>query len=142
MSKLIIIKLKKLGNNISKLSVTDSLGNVLSTEVTKSELISGKFYTIEDNVYYITLTVLDKYCYGKTFKIVLSEINPLELASMEFTPFNTGSLWKHLVDTTVYNSYYGTTYPYIIEYPFAYNYQDEILQNVQEYAKVYKYLSS
>lgn len=142
MSKVIIIKLKKIGNNISRLSITDSLGNILSPEINKSNLISGVSYTVDDNVYFITLTALDKYCYGKQFKVVLSQINPLELAVIDTTIANTGSLWKHLIDTTIYNTYYGTIYPYTIEYPFAYNYQDEILQNVQEYAKVYKYLPS
>jgi hypothetical protein len=35
--------------------------------------------------------------------------------------------------TTVeqYNNYYGTIEPYIIEYPFSYKFQDEILQNVK-----------
>jgi hypothetical protein len=37
------------------------------------------------------------------------------------------------------NHFYGNTEPYIIEYPFAYKYQDEILQSIQDYTKVYKY---
>src|SRR5690349_24248520 len=134
MSKVIVIKLKKIGNNISKLSITDSLGNVLSPEINKSELISGVSYEVADNVYFVTLTALDKYCYGKQFKIVLSEITPIELATISTTISNTGSVWTHLTDTTIYNSYYGTLYPYVIEYPFAYQYMDEILQNVQEYS--------
>jgi hypothetical protein len=32
------------------------------------------------------------------------------------------------------------TQPYVIEYPFAYEYQDEILQNVKDYTKAYEYL--
>ena len=42
---------------------------------------------------------------------------------------------------TIYNTFYGNIEPYIIEYPFAYQYQDEILQNVKDYTKVYKYFS-
>jgi hypothetical protein len=30
-----------------------------------------------------------------------------------------------------YNNYYGVIEPYIIEYPFSYKFQDEILQNVK-----------
>ena len=36
--------------------------------------------------------------------------------------------------------YYGNVEPYIIEYPFAYQSYDEILQNVKDYSKVFNYL--
>jgi len=108
MSKVIVIKLTKVGNNISRLSITDSLGNVLSSDTSKADLMEGVTYTVEDNVYFITLTSLDKNCYGKSFKVVLSQITPIELASLETTVLNTGSVWEHLTDTTVYNKYYDT----------------------------------
>ena len=38
-----------------------------------------------------------------------------------------------------YNTFYGNIEPYIIEYPFAYKFQDEILQNVVDYTKAYDY---
>jgi hypothetical protein len=38
------------------------------------------------------------------------------------------------------NYFYNNIEPYVIEYPFAYQYQDEILQNVKDYSKVYRYL--
>jgi hypothetical protein len=40
----------------------------------------------------------------------------------------------------IYNTFYGNIEPYIIEYPFAYEYYDEILQNVKDYTKAYRYL--
>jgi hypothetical protein len=40
----------------------------------------------------------------------------------------------------IYNTFYGCINPYIIEYPFAYQYYDEILQNVKDYTKAYRYL--
>lgn len=49
-------------------------------------------------------------------------------------------LWRHLTNTLLNNNYYGTIHPYIIEYPFAFTYQDEIVQNVKDYTKVYQYL--
>ena len=54
---------------------------------------------------------------------------------------SSGSIWRHLTNIQLYNSFYGETVPYMIEYPFAYQYQDEILQNVKDYSKAYKYLS-
>jgi hypothetical protein len=50
-----------------------------------------------------------------------------------------GCSWRHLTDIVNYNSFYGIIEPYVIEYPFAYQYLDEILQNVQDYTKVYQY---
>jgi hypothetical protein len=40
----------------------------------------------------------------------------------------------------IYNTFYGCIQPYIIEYPFAYQYYDQILQNVKDYTKAYRYL--
>ena len=40
----------------------------------------------------------------------------------------------------VYNNFYGCIHPYIIEYPFSYQYYDEIVQNVKDYTKAYTYL--
>lgn len=48
-------------------------------------------------------------------------------------------LWSHNKTFTLYNSFYGDLYPYILEYPFAYKFHDEILQNVREYCVSKKY---
>jgi hypothetical protein len=50
-----------------------------------------------------------------------------------------GSLWNHNTSFTKFNSYYGITHPYIIEYPFVYKFQDQLLQNVKEYTTALKY---
>jgi hypothetical protein len=49
-------------------------------------------------------------------------------------------LWRHLTDTKLTNNYYGNIEPYVIEYPFYYQFQDEILQNVKDFTRAYKYL--
>lgn len=54
---------------------------------------------------------------------------------------NNGSLWNHDTIFTVWNQYYDKTYPYILEYPFVYKFNDEILQNVKDYCTVLKYQS-
>lgn len=46
------------------------------------------------------------------------------------------SVWLHSNSEAGYNSFYGNIEPYIIEYPFAYKYQDEILQSVKDFSKV------
>ena len=52
---------------------------------------------------------------------------------------NLSSTWKHLLNPTLYNNFYGEICSYIIETPTAYKYNDEILQSIQDYSKVYKY---
>lgn len=52
--------------------------------------------------------------------------------------FQTGnnaieSLWNHNKTYTLFNNFFGVQYPYVIEYPFVFKYQDEILQNVKDY---------
>jgi hypothetical protein len=49
-------------------------------------------------------------------------------------------MWRHLTSELVNNNFYGTIVPYVIEYPFAYEYHDEILQNVKDYTRAYQYL--
>lgn len=142
MAKIIVIKLKKAGNNNREFSVSDNFGNVLFASISKSELISGISIEIEDNVTVIILKSLDKNCCNKSWNIPVSTISLRELAAIGFQSKNTGSVWTHLTDTTIYNSFYGCIAPYIIEYPISYQYHDEILQNVRDYTKVFKYFES
>jgi len=50
-------------------------------------------------------------------------------------------VWRHNTAVDKFNSFYGSIAPYIIEYPFAYKLDDEILQNVKDYTKILKYTS-
>lgn len=54
-----------------------------------------------------------------------------------YTGINSlGSGWTHNISEGVYNNFYGQVAPYVLEYPFAYKYQDEILQSIKDYTKV------
>lgn len=48
--------------------------------------------------------------------------------------------WDHDFAITNFNKYYGQTEPYILEYPFAYKMQDEILQNIKDFTTSRKYI--
>lgn len=52
---------------------------------------------------------------------------------------STSSIWDHNMTYSLFNNFYGVSYPYILEYPFVYKLQDEILQSVKEYCTVLKY---
>ena len=137
MSKNIIIKLTKSGSNIGPFSVVDDLGNLLGENYTKEQLIDGVGFVVQDSVQVVTLSSTGENKISKN--IPVTEISSLDLIN-NYTEISTGQIWKHLLNTTKYNNYYGKIYPYIIEYPFAYQYQDEILQNVQDYSRVYKHI--
>ena len=137
MSKHIIIKLTKSGSNIGPFSVIDDLGNLLGENYTKEQLIDGVGFIVQDSVQVVTLSSTGENKISKN--IPITEVSSLDLIN-NYTEISTGQIWKHLLNTTKYNNYYGKIYPYIIEYPFAYQYQDEILQNVQDYSRVYKHI--
>lgn len=139
--KTIIVKIKRAGNKIGTFSIIDDLGNVLKTTVSKNELIEGVTLIVEDYLPRVILKSEGNHC-ENYLPIPIRTISPQELAAIEYSPKNTPSLWRHLTNTTIYNNFYGSTYPYIIEYPFSYPYQDEIVQNVKDYTKVYTYLPS
>lgn len=138
MLKTITIKITKASPNSGPFTLTDELGNIIAENVPKSTLIFGVSYQVEDSVKVITITSTGKCAFTKTLS--LTEFSIYQYISAKYQETVTGCLWRHLTDIQHYNHYYGDVHSYIIEYPFAYQFQDEILQNVKDYTKVYKYL--
>jgi hypothetical protein len=142
MSKRIIVKITAAGSRTGPFNISDDLGNILATNVPKAALISGIFYEVDNNAQNILIqSIVD--CNGrcKTLKILpIGTINYSNISKLTYTNKNTASLWRHLTNPRIYNSYYGNIEPYIIEYPFSYQFQDEILQNVKDYTRAYNYL--
>lgn len=142
MAKTITIKLKKAGSRTSIFSISDDRGNILATDVTKEDLVNGLSFSVADETKVIVLTYTGTDCCDKTINITITSLSKQEIADITFTQTNTASLWKHLTNPVLYNNFYGCIHPYIIEYPFAYQYYDEIVQNVKDYTKAYTYLPS
>ena len=140
MAKVIVIKLKSSGPSAGPFTITDDYGNVIATNVSKDELIAGVSYSVGDNVTTLTLSSTGTCKTIKTFPITVT--NSVDLASEEYKEIKTACIWRHLKNPTIYNTFYGNIHPYIIEYPFAYQYQDEILQSIQDYTKAYRYFES
>jgi hypothetical protein len=142
MAKTIVIKLKKAGSRVTTFSISDDMGNVLATDVSKKKLIEGLALSVNDSVKVVVITSTGINCCSKVWNIPVTEICVTELAAIKFQEKNTASLWRHLTNPVIYNTYYGCIRPYMIEYPFAYQYHDEILQNVKDYTKAYRYFPS
>jgi hypothetical protein len=138
MSKIATIRLTKSGSIAGPFTISTEYGDVLATNVSRKSLILGVNYYVNDNVNYIILESTGKCKIKKTFPLEVFSVYQLQDAT--YTQSSTACLWRHLTNIQLYNTYYGNIEPYIIEYPFAYQYQDEILQNVKDYTKAFEYL--
>ena len=139
MSKVVIIKLTGAGNRTGPFTIYDNLDNVLAVDVTKEQLIVGQSYTVADAITTIILKST-----GKCQTVISMSIQSLtveEIAAITYTELNTASIWRHLTNIRIYNKFYDNIEPYVIEYPFSYEYHDEILQNVKDYTRAYKYFA-
>ena len=112
----------------------------MGTDITKQNLIDGYTVSVDDAV--TTIVIQSQGKCSTSINVTIGTATKEQLAALDYTVCNTGSIWKHLDDTIHYNKYYGNVEPYIIEYPFAYQSYDEILQNVKDYSKVYNYIPS
>ena len=144
MSKIITIKLTKAGSRTGPFDIFDNFGNTLGTNVPKSSLISGLTVEVSNNVSVIII----KSVFGcgtnceTEIHIPITQLSIFDIQQLTFIRSNTASLWRHLTNPEMYNFYYNKISPYIIEYPFSYQYQDEILQNVKDYTKAYRYFQN
>lgn len=139
MSKIITVKLTKIGNKAKgPFTVKDNSGNTLDASVSRQTLIDGKVYTVSDATVAI-LIISEGTCVIEAY-VPITYVYVDQIAAIRAKIYNTGSIWRHLTNTLIYNNFYGVIEPYVIEYPFSYQSYDEILQNVKDYTKVYKYL--
>ena len=135
--KTVFIKLTKSSLRSGPFDITNEFGGVIATDVSRNELIAGVSYIVNDNVTLITITSTGKCNTVKTFPI--ANISSGDIANATYTPSRDACLWTHLKNPVLYNYFYDNIEPYVIEYPFSYESYDEILQNVKDYTKAYKY---
>jgi len=138
MSQIVTIKLTKAGPSAGPFEIIDNYGNIIATDVPKKTLISGISYEVNNNVTILIIRSLGKCKIERVF--TLTEFTISDYANATYVQSSTACLWQHLTDIHTYNYFYGNIEPYIIEYPFAYQYYDEILQNVKDYTKAYEYI--
>ena len=136
--KTIIIQLTSCGDRLKTFDIFDDTNTLIASHVLKESLISGVTYSVNDSVSIITLKCSQDY--SIYLNVPITTLNTSEKAALTFTPSNTSTAWRHLINPSIYNIYYGTIYPYILEYPFAYQKEEEILQNIKDYTRCYQYL--
>jgi len=138
MNKVIYIKLTKSSITAGPFTITNEMGDIIDSLVTRNELIAGKSYSVDVETSSIIIESIGKCKTRKSFGIGITY--PSEIASTKYTPTRNACIWKHLKNPVIYNFFYNNVEPYIIEYPFVYQFNDEILQSVKDYSRVYKYL--
>lgn len=136
MSKTITIKLTKASKNTGPFTIRDNFGNIIATDVPKDTLINGISYSVADDVTIVSIESTGKCASSKTKSVGV--ISSAQLMLTSFTQTHTACLWRHLVFNK-FNDYYGNIEPYCIEYPMSFEFQDEIVQNVIDYSKAYRY---
>lgn len=137
MSKTITIKLIKTGPNSGPFTLTSEWGDTIASGVTLEQVTIGISFIVDTNVNLVTIKSEGKCQFQKTFPV--GTITEYDYQNTLLEVVYTGCIWRHVDNHSLYNSFYGRTEPYIIEYPFAYQYQDEIVQYVKDYSRVYKY---
>lgn len=130
------IQLTKAGDKLKFFDIFDISNTLLLSNVSKESLIAG--VQIETSSPLIILKWTENYNVSLTIHV--TEINTIQQAAIKFIPYNTSTLWRHLINPSIYNTYYGKISPYILEYPFFYQKEEEILQNIKDYTRCYQYL--
>lgn len=135
----VYIKLTKVSPSQGPFNIYDQWGGLIAENVSRKDLIYGVGYLIDTSITMIKLASVGECEREKIMPI--NNTTPEDFFTTETTVIATGCIWRHLTNPVIYNYYYGVTKPYIIEYPFAYDYFDEIVRNVKDYTRVYRYFS-
>lgn len=138
MSKTISIKLTQVGPVSGPFNIYDQFGNTIAEGVSKKTLIQGISYIVNDNVSIITIKSTGKCTVEKSISV--TEITSSNYININVVQTVTGCTWAHSLNIRNYNTFYGNIEPYVIEYPVAYKFKDELLQNVIDYTLAYEYL--
>lgn len=141
MSKQVFIKFTKIGGFKNKLfTIRDNFNKLIADDVSRKSLIEGIVYTLGDNIASIKITAKGSCSFEKIQTIC--EMGRFEYFLAEQNFIKNNCIWRHLTNPELYNGYYGETHEYILEYPFTYQYNDEILQNVKDYTRVFRYFTN
>lgn len=140
--KTVLLKLRKISKKIKEFSVKDNYGNTIISKVSSSDLCNGVAVGVNDDVSVLVVESLCNYCPKIVKTVPIQSLYNIEIPFIKCKLNLTTSVWKHNTNSSLYNSFYGVVNPYIIEYPVAFKYYDEVLQSVKDYTKAYVYQSS
>lgn len=108
------------------------------------EYKDGKFYLgktlidLKDTIYFANYSFTASFSFDTNAWISLHSYLPnyyIPEANYFFTGNSEGT-WQHNTSITKFNNFYDKIEPYVLEYPYQFQYNDEILQNIKDYSTV------
>ena len=138
--KTIFIKLTKAGPTSGPFDIYDQTNTIIDSNVSKKDLVAGVAFIVNDDVIAVKIVSTGDCQYEKI--VPVTGITIEQYMATTYNEVRTGCIWRHLTNIQLYNSFYGKTEPYVIEYSNSFKLQDELLHSFVDYSKVYKYLSN
>lgn len=133
----VTIKIKKVNRHSTLFNIYNDVDVLLLENVSKKELIIGITIDVDESVKTITIESIGKCYIKKTFPISVFKLK--DYVNYKYTNCSNAIIYKHLQNVRLYNNYYGNIEPYVIEYSSTYKLNDEVLQSVKDYSKVFTY---
>lgn len=98
----------------------------------------NKSFTVSFN--FLTNSWVSPHSYYPNFYI---EYEDYFQAGLNIDPNNSNncSIWDHNSTFTLFNNFFGVSYPYILEIPYSFAAENEILQSIKDYLTVLQYSS-
>lgn len=123
---------------ITKLDYKPLNSGIVYNPVNGTFTLDGAQVNLEDSTYFRNVSFTLSYSFKTQSWISFHSYLPRVYIPWinKFYSSSSGSIWSHNTVLNQFNNFYGQIAPYIIEYPMAYKFQDEILQSVKDYTKV------
>ena len=105
-------------------------------------VLGNKFITLGDPEYFENHSFTVSYHFDLQNWVSFHSYHPkvyIGNVNNFYTSENGNSVWRHNIDEETFCNFYGKIQPYIIESPYNYGAQTELLTNVSDYTKVLKY---
>lgn len=123
---------------ITKLDYLPLREDIVYNATTDTFTVNGQTIELGDPQYFCDISFTISYYFEGKFWISFHTYLPKFYVgdNNKFYSSEGDSVWVHNISETTYNTYYGVVEPYILEHPFIYQYQDELIQAVKDYTKV------
>jgi hypothetical protein len=137
--KTINIKLTKVGNEIALFDIKTSDGNIILSDVPRLNMLNGIAVNVPVSENAVIIVGKGKGCTNVEKLIKLKDIPLNRYTETVAKVITQSSAWRHHAESYKFNTFYGEVHPYIIEHPLVHKLLDEILSEVTDFTRVYRY---
>lgn len=125
---------------ITKLDYQPLDPNIVYNLATDTFTLNGVTVALGDPLYFCNISWTVSYCFQTKSWISFHSYRPHfyvgSIGKFYSGRNDLGSIWRHDTANSTYNSFYGAIEPYILEYPYSYKFQDEIVQSIKDFTKI------